>query len=169
MIGRLTLLAALAGLLLLTQVLPNEQTDALLMEGVDGEQYRLDDFTGKGQWVVVNVWATACPYCRRELFDFASFHEKHAGKDAMVLGLTLGLATFDLRDKAHVQDFAASYLIEYPLLLVSGELASQVTGKSIHTVPTTFFYNPKGELVYHFTGEMDEAMLEAVIEGKSPD
>lgn len=145
-----------------------KQAKPLLMQGIDGQQHQLEDYIGQGQWVVVNVWATACPYCRRELFDLASFHEKHANKDAMVLGLTLDLATFDLPDSKHVKDFAESYLIEYPLLLVSGELATQVTGKRVHTVPMTFFYNPKGELVYHFTGEMDLEMLEAVINGEMP-
>ncbi len=150
-----------------TQFKP-KQDETILMQGIDGQQHQLDDYIGKGQWVVVNVWATACPYCRRELFDLASFHEKHANKDAMVLGLTLDLATFGVPDSEHVKNFAESYLIEYPLLLVSGELASQVTGKHVHTVPMTFFYNPEGKLVYHFTGEMDVEMLEAVINGEIP-
>lgn len=163
----LLVLIAISVLYAVSQFKPT-QAEPLLMQGIDGHQHQLADYVGQGQWVVVNVWATACPYCRRELFDLASFHEKHAGEDAMVLGLTLDLATFGVPDMMHVKDFAESYLIEYPLLLVSGALASQVTGKHVHTVPMTFFYNPKGELVYHFTGEMDEAMIEAVISGKLP-
>ena len=149
-------------LLILTQLTPADEHD-LLMQGLDGQQHRLNDYIGKGQWVVVNVWATACPYCRRELFDLASFHERHVESDAMVLGLTLDLATFERPDKDHVERFASTYLIDYPLLLVSGDEASKVTGKNVHTVPMTFFYNPKGKMVYHFTGELDEVMLEGVI------
>lgn len=158
---------AAAILLILTQVIPFQEQD-LLMEGLDGEQHSLKEYIGKGQWVVVNVWATACPYCRRELFDLASFHDRHFESDAMVLGLTLDLATFEKPDKAYVENFASTYLIDYPLLLVSGDMASKVTGRAVHTVPMTFFYNPKGEMVYHFTGELDEAMLENVIKGKIP-
>ena len=149
-------------LLALTQLSSSHEPD-LLMQGLDGQQYRLNDYIGKGQWVVVNVWATACPYCRRELFDLASFHERHFESDAMVLGLTLDLATFERPEKGHVENFASTYLIDYPLLLVSGKEASQVTGENVHTVPMTFFYNPKGKMVYRFTGELDEALLEGVI------
>lgn len=168
-----TLILITAIILLMQLFLFHEQKleakdHGLLMEGVDGKQHNLQEYIGKGKWVVVNVWATACPYCRRELFDLASFHEKHAENDAVVLGLTLDLATFGKPDIKHVKAFASTYLIEYPLLLVSGETASEVTGKNIHTVPMTFFYNPKGEMVYHFTGEMDEAMFESVIKGQLP-
>jgi thiol-disulfide isomerase/thioredoxin len=156
-----------AVLFVLTQV-THSQEQGLLMEGVDGEQHSLHEYIGKGQWVVVNVWATACPYCQRELVGLSNFHDRHFEKDAMVLGLTLDLATFEIPDKDHVKNFASTYLIDYPLLLVSGEMASKVTGKTVHTVPMTFFYNPKGEMVYHFTGELDEELLEGVIKGKTP-
>ncbi|MFV1921312.1 MAG: redoxin domain-containing protein [Methylotenera sp.] len=36
-----------------------------------------------GKWVVVNAWATACPYCRHELFNLTSLHEPHQDKDAI--------------------------------------------------------------------------------------
>ena len=151
----------------LTQVIP-AQEEGLLMEGVDGDQHSLQEYVGKGRWVVVNIWATDCPYCQRELIGLSNFHDRHFEKDAMVLGLTLDLATFEKPDKDHVKNFASANLIDYPLLLVSGEVASKVTGNTVHTVPMTFFYNPKGEMVYNFTGELDEELLEGVIKGKPP-
>lgn len=154
-------------LFLLTRGILSEE-QGLLMDGVDGQQHSLQEYIGKGQWVVVNVWATDCPYCQRELVGLSNFHDRHFESDAMVLGLTLNLATFEKPDKEHVKNFASTYLIDYPLLLVSGEIASIVTGKRVHTVPVTFFYNPKGEMVYHFTGELDEELLEGVIKGKMP-
>lgn len=167
MIKKIHFFIAAAILLILMLVIPSQEQE-LLMEGLDGEQHSLKEYIGKGQWVVVNVWATACPYCRRELFDLASFHDRHSENDAMVLGLTLELATFEMPDKDYVESFASTYLIDYPLLLVSGETASKVTGKTVHTVPMTFFYNPKGKMVYHFTGELNEAILEGVIKGELP-
>lgn len=152
-------------LLVVTQVTCSQDQD-LFLEGVDGKQHSLTEYIGKGKWVVVNVWATACPYCRRELFDLASFHDRHHEKDAMVLGLTLDLETFGIPDKTYVANFASTYLVDYPLLLVSGDIASKAIGKPITTVPMTFFYNPKGDMVYQLTGELDEQMLEDIIMSK---
>lgn len=146
--------------------------DAPKMTSTDNRQYTLQDFIGKGHWVVVNVWATRCPYCRHELFDLSSFHEAHylekgAKKDAMILGLTLRLPDFDLPDRNYVKQFQEDYLIDYPLLLVDKAIAEQVIGKPVDMVPLSFFYNPKGKLVHQIKGMVTEAMLEEVIARKS--
>ncbi len=165
MIKKISFFIVVATLLILSQATASHEHD-LLMDGLDGKQHSLNEYIGKGQWVVVNVWATACPYCRRELFDLASFHDHYHEKEAMVLGLTLDLETFGKPEKEYLAEFATTYLIDYPLLLVSGETASKVIGRDVHTVPMTFFYNPSGKLVHQLTGEMDKGMLEKVIKGQ---
>lgn len=159
-------------IILTTLLLPIQQAFSqehnLLMEGIDGQQHSLNDFVGKGKWTVVNVWATACPYCRRELFDLVSFHDQHSSVDAAVVSLALDLNSFGIPDKEYLSHFASSYLIDYPILLVSGELASKVIGTEINTVPMTFFYSPKGEMVYQLTGELTTKILEDVIKNEKP-
>ncbi len=137
------------------------------MTGTDGKQYVLSDFVGKGKWVVVNVWATACPYCRSELFDLNNFHEAHYLNDAMVLGLTLELSDFSLPNREYVAQFKDDYLMEYPVLLVDQSLAEQVIGKPVEIIPLTFFYNPEGKLVYQLKGVLSEALLESIIQRES--
>ena len=138
-----------------------------MLEGIDGKQHSLNEYIGKGQWVIVNVWATACPSCQRELFDLVSFHDGHYMKDAMVLGLTLDLESFGIPEKEYVANFASTYLVDYPLLLVSGETASKAIGKPVAMVPMTFFYNPNGKLVHELTGELNAQILEDLILSKS--
>jgi thiol-disulfide isomerase/thioredoxin len=155
---------------------------SMRMMGTDGKQYALNDFIGKGQWVVVNVWATRCPYCREELFALGNFHDKHflqrkranlantqqgKIKPAMVLGLTIQLPDFTMPDLDHVAQFKDDYLIDFPLLLVDQALAQRVIGKPIDMVPVSFFYNPAGELVYQLKGMATEALLEAIIDRTS--
>lgn len=154
-------------LLTLTE-LTYAQEHSLLLRGLDGQHHSLNEYIGKGKWVVVNVWATACPSCRRELFDLASFHDRHREKDAIVVGLTLDLESFGIPDKDYLADFASTYLIDYPLLLVSGQLASNAIGMPVSTVPTTFFYNPKGEMVYQISGEITTQVLEDIIKNEKP-
>jgi len=142
------------------------QEHNLLFKGLDGKHHSLNEYIGKEKWVVVNVWATACPACRRELFDLASFHDRHHEKDAIVIGLTLDLESFEIPDEEYLASFASTYLIDYPLLLVSGELASKSIGIPVTSVPTTFFYNPNGEMVYRINGELTMQVLEDTITNK---
>ncbi len=145
------------------------ENHSLLLNSTDGKKHALNEYVGQGQWVVVNVWATACPYCRHELFDLTNFHNAHYKKDAMVLGLTLDFPSFDYPDSAYLADFAASHFIDYPLLMVNSEVASEVIGQSVDMVPLTFIYNPKGQLVRRINGMVTERMLNAVIKQKPSD
>ncbi len=135
----------------------------LLLNGTDGKKHALNEYVGRGKWVIVNVWATACPYCRHELFDLTHFHNAHYKKDAMVLGLTLDFPSFDYPDMAYLADFADSHFIDYPLLMVNGEVASEVIGQPVDMVPLTFIYNPKGQLVRRINGMVTSKMLDAVL------
>lgn len=134
-----------------------------VLEGLDGKQHALSDYIGKGKWVVVNVWGKDCPYCRAEMDALVDFHDKYQAENAMVVGLTLDWPTFGFPDKAELNEFALDYFIEYPLLLVNGELASKVIGKQVNMIPLTFFYNPKGELVLRLNGVVTYAQLEKII------
>jgi len=136
------------------------------LAGTDGQQHALSEYVGHGKWVVVNVWATACPYCRHELFDLTNFHDAHYDKDAVVLGLTLDFPSFDFPEKDYLAEFASSHFIDYPLLMVNGELASAVIGEPVDMVPLSFIYNPEGLLIHRINGMVTEQMLEAVIKQK---
>lgn len=168
MLKKLNLFICSMTLLAFTQVALSAD-HKILLEGIDGKKHALNEYIGHGQWIVVNVWATACPYCRHELFDLTNFHNAHHQKDAMVLGLTLDFPSFDYPDKAYLAEFAASHFIDYPLLMVNAEEASKVIGQPVDMVPLTFIYNPKGELVRRINGMVTERMLEVVIKQKSSD
>lgn len=142
------------------------ENHALKLDGIDGKQHALNEYVGHGKWVVVNVWATACPYCRHELFDLINFHEAHHKKDAIVIGLTIEWPSFELPDSQYVTDFASDYFIDYPLLLVNADIANRVIGKPVDMVPISFFYNPQGQLVHRISGMVTEEMLEKVIQQK---
>lgn len=153
-------------LLILSTQAAMAKDHSLLLNSIDGKKHALNEYVGHGKWVVVNVWATACPYCRHELFDLNNFHTTHYKKDAMVVGLTVDWPSFDYPEQSYLADFAESHFIDYPLLMANGELASQVIGKPVNMVPLSFVYNPKGKLVRRINGMVTEAMLEAMIKSK---
>lgn len=164
---KLVNLIVCASILLIFSQLSFSEDRGLLLDGLDGKKHSLDEYTGKGKWVVVNVWATSCPYCRSELFDLSSFHDRHHDKDAIILGLTLDWPSFDFPDKDYLAKFASDYLIDYPLFIVNGDIASKVVGGTIDMIPVSFFFNPEGKLIYRLNGMVTEQILEKVIKNKN--
>jgi len=159
-----------ASILLLSFLLTHKafsEAHGILLESTNGNQHSLNEYLGKGKWVVVNVWATACPYCRDELEDLNNFHARHHNNNAIVIGLTIDWPSFGFPDKDHLVNFALDYFIDYPLFIVDAELASKVIGKQVNMIPLTFFYDPEGALVLRLNGVVTEAMLEKVIKNKN--
>jgi thiol-disulfide isomerase/thioredoxin len=66
----------------------------------DGNEVSLADFQGK--LVVLNLWATWCAPCRREMPSLARLQAKHGGDGLEVIALSL-----DRGDVAKVRDFFA--------------------------------------------------------------
>ncbi len=56
------------------------------LEGMDGETYRLSEFQGKK--VIVNFWATWCPYCVDEMPDLTKLAQDYSD-DLVVLAVNV--------------------------------------------------------------------------------
>lgn len=125
------------------------------LRDLDGEAHRLSDF--RGQWVVVNVWATWCPPCREEIPELIFFHDAHAGKDALVLGVNFEELKVD-----KVRSFLDEYLVSYPILLA--EPGREGPLGPIKGLPTTYIVSPEGEVVHTRVGSVDRAYLESALD-----
>jgi thiol-disulfide isomerase/thioredoxin len=115
---------------------PSEQPSA----GPDDEG-SLADF--RGDWVLLNVWASWCVPCREESPALERFATENS--EAIVV---LGVDTRDLTEDAIA--FLREYDIEYPQLRdASGAYADdlETTG-----VPESFLIDPDGNLVSRFPG-----------------
>ena len=154
-------------ILLTTSFMSYADSQQLSLKGADGKQHQLSEYVGKSKWVVVNVWSSACKFCRHELPDLVDFHEVHKNNDAMVLGITIDLKTFGYPDEKTVMNFLQDYFIEYPNLFASADQAAEFIGAPITAIPISFFFNPQGEMVGHWNGILSRADLEKIIE-KTP-
>ncbi|PIP86659.1 hypothetical protein COV42_00470 [Candidatus Campbellbacteria bacterium CG11_big_fil_rev_8_21_14_0_20_44_21] len=64
-------------------VLPNfDKAPSFSLEDIEGKIVNLDDF--KGRTVIVNSWATWCPFCVDELPDFAELQKEFGDKIVMI-------------------------------------------------------------------------------------
>lgn len=109
---------------------------------------RLTDF--RGQWVVVNFWATWCTPCLKEMPELQAFHDDQRGR-AVVVGVN-----FESQSPDKIRAFVAELAITFPVVLSGGR---PVPGFDLRGLPTTFLISPTGELVDTHLGLVNAAML----------
>ena len=151
--------SSLSALLLLI-VLPFAAQAAVDMPlvALDGSKHNLNEYQGK--WLVVNYWATWCPPCIVEMPELQSFHDEHADKGAMVIGINAELISPD-----RLQTFLDDYFITYPIFMSKPRAQSELG--LMPGLPTTFLVTPEGEVVARQVGPVTREMIEQFIQNWS--
>ncbi|CAG8865480.1 Thiol-disulfide oxidoreductase ResA [Pseudomonas fluorescens] len=109
----------------------------------------------RGRPLVVNIWATWCPPCRREMPVLQQAQHEHPE------------VTFLFVNQGETPQTVATFLNTTGLNLVhvlfdgSGQLARHVGSMAL---PTTLFYNAEGHLVGSHMGELSRASLQHALE-----
>lgn len=127
------------------------------MTDLDGREHRLTDY--RGQWVILNYWATWCPPCIEELPELAAFQA--ANPDCRVLGIN-----FEDIAPDEVRAFAAEHGINYPVLPTG---PTPPAFARLRGLPTTQIIDPAGRLVADHVGTVTRQMLEDFIRAKPLD
>ena len=131
-------------------------TDFSLLD-LKGETISLSDY--RGQWVVVNYWATWCTPCRKEIPELAEIHAQR--DDVVVLGLD-----YEDIERSSLDEFLAEIEIIYPVLLL--DVYAMPEGLDIpRALPTTFLVDPEGMRVRTFYGPVTRSEIERVVDGIS--
>ncbi len=128
------------------QVNPRSDVVRFSVLDINGKQHSSDEWIGK-QPVVINVWGTWCPPCRREIPDLVRLYEEYHSKGVEMLGLAV-------RDSPQqVEGFAARNNMKWVMLM--GERDLLYTLGATRSVPTTIFYDRNGKEVSRFVGGRD--------------
>ncbi len=120
-----------------------------------GVQHRLSNY--KGKWVLVNYWATWCPPCFEEVPDLIHLYENRPKHDVMVLGIV-----FDYETLQEVADYVNDMVMTYPIALSENVTMQELP--AISGLPTTFIFNPQGQLVKTKRGVVTVEYIEALID-----
>ena len=122
---------------------------------LQGRQRHRDEFTGKV--VVLNFWATWCPPCRKETPEFVALQEAY-GDRVQFIGIAID-------DEEPVRDFAASYGVNYPVLLgdVEAVALSRQLGNRYEGLPFTVVAKPGGAVVMRHSGGLERDQLEPLL------
>jgi len=104
---------------------------------------------------VVNLWATWCAPCRREIPDFESVHRAR-GDEVRFVGINIG------EDADDAADFLEEVGATYDQYLDSAGFV--VTELRTATMPVTLVLGPDGTISTKHLGPMDQDDLEAAID-----
>lgn len=125
-----------------------------VLKDTAGKKHTLAQY--KGKWVFVNYWATWCPPCLEEVPDLVALYDSRKNKDVEVIGVV-----FDYETVKDVTDYVDDMLMSYPIVLGDDQVASQIGEPSV--LPTTYIYNPRGELVKTKHGKVTKQYLESIM------
>ena len=116
------------------------------LQAIDDSTFRLADFSGKV--IVINVWATWCGPCRREVPDYEKVRKEYTGRDVEFIALTTE-DPISARDK--VQKFARDFHFGFRIAWADRETArALMNGRN--AVPQTLVLGTNGRVVTRWVG-----------------
>ena len=142
-------MVALAGQLVLLRLAPPEQQmPALALVTLDAREQSLADFVGRP--VVLNLWATWCGPCQREMPALQRAQQQYPGVHFVFANQG------ESREKVQRYLALKRLVMDNVLLDTQGALARHFQERGL---PSTFFFDAKGTLVDARTGELSEATI----------
>lgn len=105
----------------------------------DGKTLRLSDFAGNGNYLLVDFWASWCPYCIKEFPELAKIYEQYADKGFKILGVAV-------RDKQ--EDTKASvdkYGLKWDIMYNAERIPYDIYGFT--GIPYLMLIGPDGKII----------------------
>lgn len=135
------------------------------LKPVDETSLRKHVLSQKGKVVVLNMWATWCSPCRKEMPALIAFEKKYAAG-----GVKLVLVSADEpEDEAKARQFLDSVRAPLPRFLKQAaddqRFIDSIDPKWSGALPATFVYDRSGKRLRSFFGEIDIGELAAAIKG----
>ena len=106
----------------------------------------------RGNWVLVNFWASWCAPCKTEAPALETFQKENAAQDFTVLGINLDDTTDD------APAFVRRYGLTYPQLR-EGDGGDRRDAYGMTGFPESFLVDPQGKVALIRRGAVDESYL----------
>ncbi len=140
--------------------------EPLVFEGqdLDGNAVTSDIFS-QSKLTMINVWATYCNPCLREMPDLGELAGEYDTADFQLIGIVSDVQENGSEDKLE----KAVSLVEktgadYPHLLLNESLYSALV-VNVSGVPTTFFVDENGVVLGAVVGSYEKSVWKEIIDG----
>ena len=147
-------LLSLLAVFLLSLSTVSHAANNFVLKDMAGKKHTLSEY--KGKWVIVNYWATWCPPCLEEVPDLVALYDSRKNKDLVILGVA-----FDYQSAKEVTDYVNDMLISYPIVLGDDDVMKQIGFSDV--LPTSYIYNPRGELIKTKHGLVTKQYLDSLL------
>jgi thiol-disulfide isomerase/thioredoxin len=123
-----------------------------------GKTLRLSEM--KGKWVLINFWAPWCPRCWME---FPTLNDLDARKDFVVIGMAMDYGG----DEESVNNYIQRFSLRYPQVMGGNRRDPKSPSLQVGPIdfyPTSYLYDPNGELVMFIPGLVSKQKMVAFID-----
>lgn len=153
-------LLSLAASAVLAQLPAGKKAPNFTLKDINGKSFTLSNLYIKPvKAIVLDLWATWCPPCRKEVPFLIDINKRYKSKGVIVVGVSID------RDLATVKKFVNDYKIDYTIL--HDPNATKVGPLyNLKPIPETYIIDKKGIIRYvhvGFSGKDDEAKIESEI------
>lgn len=125
------------------------------LETLDGGSLRLSDLRGKG--VVVNLWATWCAPCRKEMPQFVAAYDRYKEQGLEILAVNVQ------ESPSIIRPFTDDFGVDFPVLLDRrGSVSDEYRMLGL---PSTYFIDRDGVVREVFRGPFLERLQGADVQG----
>ena len=120
--------------------------------------------TFKGNPLVLDLWATKCGGCIKEIPSFIEIHHAYANRGLAVVGISMDILYEGLKGPAEawslVNPFVEAHKLDYPILMGDDGITKRY---SVNALPVTYLIDRRGRIAATYVGVVDRANIEANI------
>lgn len=129
---------------------------SLALDTLDGTRFDLAAM--RGEWVVVNFWATWCAPCLKEIPDLSALHDARA--DLTVIGLA-----YEDIEPQDMREFLVRVPASYPIAIIDPYAAAPAGDFATpRGLPMTYLIAPDGSVARRFLGPVTSEEINQAID-----
>lgn len=121
---------------------PGKMYTDMTLDDMEGKAHKLSEWVGKGQYVMIDFWASWCGPCRQEMPNVVANYKKYHDKGFEIIGVS-----FDQKADAW-KDAVKQMGMEWPQLSdLKGWKASAVDIYGVSSIPVSILLDGTGKIV----------------------